>query len=141
MTTTAALAGLAAFFWRHTVPTEAQERVRWAVAVTLGSIVGGMAEPKMCDLVRLTMRLPHEPPARVTVHCRSGGSTTAKVGVNRGDGVLAYTRADLSVKLLKLAGRLWPSTHCERLLRARLALGCGKSMLHWAALVREPPRQ
>ena len=84
-----------------------------------------------------TRRLPHERPARVTLHWRDGRQAQAEVAHNRGDETAPYGEDLLQRKFIALAGRAWPAAHAERVLGATLELGrAGGDLQAWLALLR-----
>ncbi|MFM8555645.1 MAG: MmgE/PrpD family protein [Betaproteobacteria bacterium] len=89
----------------------------------------------------MSARLPAERPAHVALHLRDGRILEAEVGVNRGDDASPYSPGELSMKFMDLCGRVWPASHCERLLEATLGLGRGSSSLDdWLPLLAAPNR-
>jgi 2-methylcitrate dehydratase PrpD len=108
-------------------------------------------DPRILELARrvavredpqMTLRLPRERPARVSIHLHDGRTLEAQVGVNRGDDALPYTREELRAKFMDLSGRVWPQDHAARVLQSTLALADGKTAFgDWVALLRQPPLQ
>lgn len=87
----------------------------------------------------MTLRLPQERPAKVTVRLHDGSEVTAEVSFNRGDEASPYTQDELRRKFIDLTSRVWPREHCQRLLDTTLALGGnGSSMPVWRDLLRRP---
>jgi 2-methylcitrate dehydratase PrpD len=117
--------GLASFTW-DAVRDERVQALARKVSIT--------EDPAM------TMRLPHERPARVTLTDRSGRRWVGEAGVNRGDDAAPYTPAELEAKFLELTQRAWPPAHCHAVLQATHALCAGTATLQaWLVLLRKAP--
>jgi 2-methylcitrate dehydratase PrpD len=87
----------------------------------------------------MSARLPMERPAKVTLHLKDGSQILGEAGVNRGDDASPYTRAELRDKFMGLTGRVWPLSHCEKLLQATLDLANLKTPLQaWSELLAHP---
>ena len=87
----------------------------------------------------MSQRLPHERPAKVSLHLKDGRVLQAEAGVNRGDDASPYTREELRGKFMDLTQRIWPADHCEALLEATLALArLERPLGEWLALLTRP---
>jgi 2-methylcitrate dehydratase PrpD len=94
----------------------------------------------VCEDPAMTLRLPQERPARVTISLTNGNTLEGEVGVNRGDDALPYSRAELRVKFLNLTARVWQAAHGEAVLQATLDMaGRNADLARWSALLAHPP--
>jgi 2-methylcitrate dehydratase PrpD len=94
----------------------------------------------VCEDPAMTLRLPQERPARVTISLTNGDTLEGEVGVNRGDDALPYSRAELRDKFLDLTARVWPTAHSEAVLQATLQMaGRSADFARWSALLAHPP--
>ncbi len=95
----------------------------------------------VCEDPAMTLRLPQERPARVTISLTNGDTLEGEVGVNRGDDALPYSRAELREKFLDLTARAWPVAHGEAVLQATLDMASRSAdFSRWSALLAHPPR-
>ena len=94
----------------------------------------------VCEDPAMTLRLPQERPARVTISLINGDTLEGEVGVNRGDDALPYSRAELREKFLDLTARAWPVAHGEAVLQATLAMASRSGdFSRWSALLAHSP--
>lgn len=84
----------------------------------------------------MTARQPAERPARIVITTMDQTEIVSEVSFNRGDEVAPYSGDKLQEKFMDLTARVWPSDHCNALLKTTLSLGReGASLSAWSSLL------